>query len=122
MIINKYINDPLIISNENNNMTGMIKIVSILAILALGFLILSFFLWLINRKRLFNIWGVIIASFGAGFGFSWTAFLWTFLDVYSKNWNLAQRLSVGLEVFLWSFGASIIIIPIAIAMTKARKR
>src|SRR4030067_2351916 len=118
MIIVRYINNPLNISNENSYMTGMIKIVSILAILTLGFLILSFFLLLINRRRLFNLWGVFIASFGAGFGFGCTAFLWTFLDVYSKTWNLAQRLSVGLEVFLWSFGGSLIIIPISISMTK----
>ncbi len=103
-------------------MKTLIELINIIAIFSVGFIIIFFFLWVVNRKRLFNLWGVLTASFGAGIGFGCTAFLGTFLDEKSKTWNIAQKLSVGLEIFLWSFGASLIIIPIAIAMTKARKR
>lgn len=102
-------------------MNTIIDLVSVIAIFAVGFIILFFFLWVVNRKRLFNLWGILTASFGAGFGFGCTAFLATFLDEKSITWNLVQRLRVGLEIFLWFFVGSLILIPIVIAMTKARK-
>ena len=97
----------------NISMEVLLKLTSIIAIFACGFLILVLSFWLVAKKRFSAKLSVITIAFGAGLGFGLIGFLSTFIDEKSQSWAFIQRLSVSGEIFLWAFVGSIVVIPVA---------
>jgi hypothetical protein len=103
-------------------MNPIVKLILVIGIFSLGFVILFPFVWLINKYKLLNIWGVLVAASGAGLGFGFSVFILSFLDGNPQNWNILRSLSVGGQVFIWIFIASVIVLPLSFAINKLRKK
>ena len=97
-------------------MGNLYKILYIMLDFGLGFMILFIFLWYITRKRLFNIWGMLLASLGIGLSFGIIVFLGTYIGTKYTSWDFAKRLSTAINVFFWAFGGSTICIPLAVKL------
>ena len=95
-------------------MNPFIKLFFVIGIFLFGTLILLPFVWLVNKKKLLNIWGAIVIASGTGFGYGVSAFLLTYLDEKFQGWNTLQRISVGGQVFIWFFIGILILIPLSI--------
>jgi len=103
-------------------MNKLNELASVLLIFTFGFFVIFFFIWLANKIRIFNLWSLCVVSLGAGLGFGIIGFLFTYLDEKSQTWTLLERLSVGTEIFIWSFVGSFIVLPLSKTILKLKGR
>jgi hypothetical protein len=102
-------------------MNPFVKLILVIGIFSLGFVILLPFVWLVNKYKLLNIRGLLVAASGAGLGFGFSAFILSFLDEKPHNWDILRGLSIGGQIFVWFFIGSIIIIPLSFVFNKLIK-